>query len=119
MSVVFVDTVGLLALWNANDQWHTDALRAFAGINDGRTTLMTTSYVLLECGNAVSRTSFRNEACHLREQFEAAGIGDVEFRELAKGAAAVLMTRSLEPALAPVSPLPNMILLAPTTPRRP
>lgn len=73
MSTVFVDSVGLLALWNASDQWHGAANKAFEQINDGRTTLLTTAFILLESGNAVSRTSFRNDACHAREQFEAAG----------------------------------------------
>lgn len=40
-------------------------------------------------------------------------------RDIAKGAAAVLMTRSVEPPLGPVAPLPNMITLSPTMPRRP
>ena len=40
-------------------------------------------------------------------------------RDIAHGAAAVLMTRSLEPALVPVTPLPNVITLSPTLPRRP
>ena len=29
MSAVFLDTVGLLALWDVSDQWHTDAEAAF------------------------------------------------------------------------------------------
>jgi hypothetical protein len=40
-------------------------------------------------------------------------------RDIAKGAAAVLMTRGVEPPLAPVAPLPNVITLSPTLPRRP
>jgi predicted nucleic acid-binding protein len=73
MSTVFVDSVGLLALWNSSDQWHAAAKKAFAGINDGRTKFMTTAFVLLECGNAASRTPFRNDACIAQEQFEKAG----------------------------------------------
>lgn len=72
MSVVFVDTVGLLALWNANDQWHVSAGKAFADITDGEATLVTTTFVLLECGNAAARTPFRAEAARLKEKFEAA-----------------------------------------------
>ena len=48
MNLVFMDTVGLLALWNADDQWHDAAERAFATIDVDRTTLLTTAYVLLE-----------------------------------------------------------------------
>ncbi len=73
MSAVFVDSVGLLALWNASDQWHTAAKSAFAQINDGRTGLLTTAFILLECGNAASRTPFRNDACQAQVQFEKAG----------------------------------------------
>jgi len=65
MSSVFVDSVGLLALWNSSDQWHGAAKNAFAQINDGRTRLLTTAFVLLECGNAASRTPFRSDA-HIR-----------------------------------------------------
>lgn len=72
MSSVFVDSVGLLALWNSSDQWHGAATNAFAKINDDRTTLLTTAFVLLECGNAASRTPFRSDAYHAQEQFEVA-----------------------------------------------
>ncbi len=72
MSSVFVDSVGLLALWNASDQWHKAASKAFTSINDGRTTLLTTAFVLLKCGNAASRTPFRSDANFARKQFEAA-----------------------------------------------
>ena len=40
-------------------------------------------------------------------------------RDIAKGAAAILMTRSVEPPLAAVAPLPNVITLSPTRPRLP
>jgi predicted nucleic acid-binding protein len=29
MNLVFMDTVGLLALWNKDDQWHQAAEKAF------------------------------------------------------------------------------------------
>ena len=29
MNTAFLDTVGLLALWNRSDQWHTPAEEAF------------------------------------------------------------------------------------------
>jgi uncharacterized protein len=72
MSSVFVDSVGLLALWNSSDQWHDAAQNAFAQINDGRTRLLTTAFILLECGNAASRTPFRSDAYIAQEQFEKA-----------------------------------------------
>src|SRR5258706_11362281 len=73
MSGVFVDSVGLLALWNKNDQWHGVAKTSFATINDDSTPLITTTFILLECGNAAARTPFRSEANRLRKQFEEAG----------------------------------------------
>ena len=30
MTAVFLDTVGLIAMWNRSDQWHADAMTAFA-----------------------------------------------------------------------------------------
>jgi uncharacterized protein len=73
MNLVFMDTVGLLALWNADDQWHEAAEMAFAKIDANQTTLLTTTYVLLECGNAAARSGIRAEVDRLREQFELAG----------------------------------------------
>ncbi len=40
-------------------------------------------------------------------------------KEIARGAGVTLVTRSFEPPLAPVSPLPNMIQIAPQTPPTP
>ena len=40
-------------------------------------------------------------------------------KEIARGAGVTLVTRSFEPPLAPVSPLPNMIQIAPQTPAAP
>ncbi len=65
---VFLDTVGLLALWNRRDQWHVAAKTAFAKQAELRTRLVTTSTVLLECGNAAARTSFRQSVVVLRNQ---------------------------------------------------
>jgi len=67
-----MDTVGLLALWNLDDQWHEAAEKAFARMDQSQTTLLTTTYVLLECGNAAARSGIRAEVDRLREQFELA-----------------------------------------------
>ena len=72
MSVVFLDSVGLLALWSESDQWHQSAERAFAEITKNKDALLTTTFVLLECGNAAARRGFREEATRLRENFETA-----------------------------------------------
>jgi predicted nucleic acid-binding protein len=72
VSVVFLDSVGLLALWNRSDQWHPAADRAFAQVTKNQDALVTTTFVLAESGNAAARRPFRNDAVQLRESFEAA-----------------------------------------------
>jgi predicted nucleic acid-binding protein len=73
MNLVFMDSVGLLALWSESDQWHRPAELSFAEIIRNKATLLTTSFVLLECGNAAARRGFRDEANQLRETYETAG----------------------------------------------
>lgn len=68
-----MDTVGLLALWNLDDQWHAATEEAFANVDQNQTTLLTTAFVLLECGNAAARSGIRAQVDRLREQFELAG----------------------------------------------
>jgi predicted nucleic acid-binding protein len=70
---VFLDTVGLVALWNRKDQWYTDATNAFRKLIETRTRLLTTTYVLLECGNASSRHPFRNSVLILRDELTISG----------------------------------------------
>jgi uncharacterized protein len=53
---VFLDTVGLLALWDESDQWHTAAQ---SGFNQ-----------MLECGNAAARRPYRLAVTRLREQLD-------------------------------------------------
>lgn len=36
MNTVFLDTVGLLALWDASDQWHSVAESAFVNLKGKR-----------------------------------------------------------------------------------
>jgi predicted nucleic acid-binding protein len=55
ISPVFLDTVGLLALWDRSDQWHSSAAQAFREFSEERVGLYTSSLVLLECANAASR----------------------------------------------------------------
>ena len=54
MTPVFFDTVGLIALWDEDDQWHAAASRAFEQIKASRAPVVTTSYILAECGNAAA-----------------------------------------------------------------
>jgi predicted nucleic acid-binding protein len=69
---VFLDTVGLIALWDRGDQWHEPAARAFDGLKAARAPVVATSYVLAECANAAARTPFRLEVDVLRARLEAA-----------------------------------------------
>jgi uncharacterized protein len=67
---VFLDTVGLLALWDEDDDWHQPAVKAFEGIKSSRAKMLTTSHVFLECGNAAARRPYRQAVGRLREKLE-------------------------------------------------
>jgi predicted nucleic acid-binding protein len=73
MNRVLLDTVGFLALWNVRDQWHAQAAEVFTKLTSSGTDFYTTSFILLECGNAASRTPFRKDVLEVREQFIADG----------------------------------------------
>lgn len=67
MSVVFLDTVGLIAQWDTTDQWHALADAAYQQIKVQRKSVVTTTFILLECGNTAVRRTFRSDVCVLRE----------------------------------------------------
>lgn len=73
MSPIFLDTVGLLALWDEADQWHSPAAKAFEAIVKSRVPLVTSEYVLLECANAAARRPYRDEVLLLREGMQRRG----------------------------------------------
>ena len=64
---VFLDSVGLIAVWNADDQWHAAATPVFADLVKEKARLVTTTYILLECGNAAARRPFRNDVIALQK----------------------------------------------------
>ena len=70
MNAVFLDTVGLVALWNVSDQWHSAAETAFQLIQSRRLPLVTTTFVLLECGNTAARRPYRSVMCAFRQTLE-------------------------------------------------
>ena len=74
MRTVFLDTVGLLALWDESDQWHPAAQAAFARLREEQASLLTTSFVLLECGNSAARRPYRQAIVRLRTRLESAGL---------------------------------------------
>ena len=67
---VFLDTVGLLALWDESDQWHRGAQACFSELLTSRADLVTSSFVLLECGNAAARRPYRSAVSRIRRQME-------------------------------------------------
>ena len=70
MRPVFLDTVGLVAVWNERDQWHASASGVFARLLHEKTVLVTTPYLLAECANAVARRHSRAALVALREMLE-------------------------------------------------
>lgn len=67
---VFLDTVGLLAVWDESDQWHRTSKESLSKLVTARTDLVTTSFVLLECGNAAARRPYRSAVSRLCKQME-------------------------------------------------
>lgn len=74
MTSAFLDTVGLLAIWNRADQWHGAASQALARIQVARTPVLTTRFVLAECANAAARRPYRLDVDVLRENLEDEGM---------------------------------------------
>jgi predicted nucleic acid-binding protein len=73
MNKVFVDTVGMLAIWNRSDQWHEIASRAYSLLDPRNTLLYSTTLVLAECANAAVRMPFRADVDDFRRRLEATG----------------------------------------------
>ncbi len=73
MNGVFLDTVGLLGLWDEDDQWHPQAVAAFDEMCRRREPLFTTSYVIAECANATARWIERAKIATLVRSLEASG----------------------------------------------
>ncbi len=70
MRTVFLDTVGLLALWDSSDEWHGAAVAALDALGP-RVSTKTTSFIMLECGNAASRRPYRPLVNETRTKLEA------------------------------------------------
>ena len=67
MNRVFLDTVGMIAVWDDSDQWHAAAHAAYRALLAQGRRLVTTSPVLCECGNAAARRPYRTDVNELRE----------------------------------------------------
>jgi len=70
--IVFPDTVGLLVVWDQSDQWHEDAQVCFEQLVESRADLISSTSILLECGNAAARRPYRSAISRLRKQMEEA-----------------------------------------------
>ncbi len=68
MKTVFLDTVGLIALLDVSDQWHELANGAHRLVKDEQSRFVTTSFVILECGNAASRRPYRQHIDQIMRQ---------------------------------------------------
>ncbi len=73
MRTVFLDTVGLLALWDRSDQWHPAADDAYQALTAGPVRLVTSTLILYECGNAAARRPYRNDVADLWLALDATG----------------------------------------------
>jgi predicted nucleic acid-binding protein len=71
---VFLDTVGLLAVWDSADQWHAAAHGAYQALLTQGRRLVTTPLILLECGNAAARRPYRLRVNALRLALVQAGL---------------------------------------------
>src|SRR4051794_34102893 len=74
MTGVFLDTVGMIAVWDTSDQWHAPAEAAYRALLAQGRRLVTTNLVLLECGNAAARRPYRQRVDPLRRAFEGEGL---------------------------------------------
>jgi len=70
MTSVLLDTVGLIAVWDVDDQWHAAAENAYQRIISRRQRALTTTFILLECGNTAARRTFRGDVCALRQTLD-------------------------------------------------
>ena len=67
MNAVFLDTVGLIAVWEVTDQWHTPADAAYQELLKQGRALVTTSFILMECGNVAARRPYFQRVNVLRQ----------------------------------------------------
>lgn len=74
MSGVFLDTVGMIAVWDDTDQWHQAAKLAYQILLEQGRRLLTTPLVLYERGNASARRPYRGDVCELRRALAQEGL---------------------------------------------
>jgi predicted nucleic acid-binding protein len=74
MKPAFLDTVGLLAVWDITDQWHAAADAAYQALMERGQPLLTTPLILWECGNAATRRPYRQRLNVLRRKLIQEGL---------------------------------------------
>jgi uncharacterized protein len=67
---VFLDTSGLVALVNADDQWHAAAEVVWQKLIETGAPLLTTSLVLIEIGDGLARVQHRQLAVDLYNRLQ-------------------------------------------------
>jgi len=67
---VFLDASGLIALVNTDDQWHRKAEMVWAELSGSGAGLITTSLVLIELADGLSRVHHRGLAVQLADALE-------------------------------------------------
>lgn len=77
MSPVFLDTSGLVATVNADDEWHARAEGAWAELIAEAIPLVTTSLVLVELGDGLSRIRHRDLAITLHERLRVSNLVEI------------------------------------------
>jgi predicted nucleic acid-binding protein len=68
VTTIFLDTVGLLALWDESDQWHAQAGAAMQVLPATGCRFVSSAPVLLECGNSAARTPYRHQIAQFRQE---------------------------------------------------
>lgn len=77
MTSVFLDTSGLIALVNTDDQWHGKAERVWTGLTESVSQLTTSSLVLIELADGLSRVHHRGLAIQTVEALQCSERVDV------------------------------------------
>ena len=72
MTAVFLDTAGLLANWDSSAERHSAARKTYQELLAQRRPVLTSTFVMLECGNSASRRPYRAAMARFREEMEAA-----------------------------------------------
>lgn len=70
MNPIFLDTSGLIAVVNVDDTWHAPVMALWADLIARQVPLVTTSLVLIEIGDGLSRVGERQFAIQLYQRLQ-------------------------------------------------